>query len=97
MITKFLTGVSTKFNPFSPRAKVCRIFLAQMPPDARRTMQVKTKLLPRTSEEGSSLALKFSDGKEMAFDTEKWGIKDVMEEVDRHSRGLQRKQDLKGN
>lgn len=37
------------------------------------------------------------DGKEMHLDTEKLGIKDIMEEVDRHSRGLNRKADLTGN
>lgn len=37
------------------------------------------------------------DGKEMMLDTEKLGIKDVMEEVDRHSRVLNRKAELTGN
>lgn len=60
MITKFITDVSTKFNPFSKRGKTCRIFLAHLPPSARQTMKINTKLLPRTSREGSSLSLKFS-------------------------------------
>ena len=33
----------------------------------------------------------------MKLDTEKMGIKDVMEEVDRHSRVLNRKAELTGN
>ena len=33
----------------------------------------------------------------MELDTEKLSIKDVMEEVDRHSRGLGRQADLTGN
>ncbi len=37
------------------------------------------------------------DGKEMQLDTEKMNIKDVMEEVDRHSRKLNRQADLLGN
>jgi len=37
------------------------------------------------------------DGKEMQLDTEKLGIKDVMEEVDRHSRILHRQEELTGN
>ncbi|MCJ1338792.1 39S ribosomal protein L44, mitochondrial [Bachmanniomyces sp. S44760] len=97
MITKFLTEVSTRFNPFAKRARICRIFLAQLPPNARTTMKITTKLLPRESMEGSVLKLKFKDGKEMELDTEKLGIKDVMEEVDRHSRGLNRLADLTGN
>lgn len=36
------------------------------------------------------------DGKEMQLDTEKLKIKDVMEEVDRHSRRLNRQADLLG-
>ncbi|MCJ1252656.1 39S ribosomal protein L44, mitochondrial [Lignoscripta atroalba] len=97
MITKFITDVSTKFNPFSKRAKTCRVFLAHLPPNARQTMKITTKLLPRGSKEGSMLSLKFKDGKEMELDTEKLSIKDVMEEVDRHSRGLGRQADLTGN
>jgi large subunit ribosomal protein L53 len=59
-------------------------------------MKVTTQLLPRESNEPSYLHLKFKDGKEMKLDTEKIGIKDIMEEVDRHSRLLKRKADLGG-
>lgn len=34
------------------------------------------------------------DGKEMSFNPETFKIKDVIAEVDRHSRGLARKEDL---
>ena len=37
------------------------------------------------------------DGKEMQLDTEKLKINDVVEEVDRHSRMLNRKAELEGN
>ena len=37
------------------------------------------------------------DGKEMQLDTEKLSIKDVEEEVDRHSRVLNRKAELSAN
>jgi len=60
-------------------------------------MKINTKLLPRDSKEPSTLSLKFKDGKEMQLNTEKLSIKDVMEEVDRHSRGLNRRADLLGN
>jgi large subunit ribosomal protein L53 len=115
MITKFLTDVTTKFNPFTKRAKTCRSFLAHLPPNARQTMKIKTTILPRDSQEPSSIYVKFStfnvntllgysadrctteDGKELHLDTEKLGIKDVMEEINRHSRGLNRQADLLGN
>ncbi|GJC84149.1 mitochondrial ribosomal protein L44 [Colletotrichum tofieldiae] len=95
MITKFMTEVTTKFNPFSPKAKSARLFLSFIPPTARSSgMSIKTVLLPRTSTEPSSLFVKFKDGKEMSIDCEKMGIKNIIEEVDRHSRGLQKQADL---
>ncbi|KAH8657641.1 mitochondrial ribosomal protein L44 [Tricladium varicosporioides] len=97
MITRFITEVSTVFNPFSPKAKTARLFLSFLPPDARQTMKVSTKLLPRISKDPSFVQLKFRDGKEMKLDTEKLGIKGVMEEVDRHSRILSRQEELTGN
>ncbi|KAI9720359.1 MAG: hypothetical protein M1812_002864 [Candelaria pacifica] len=97
MITKFITAVSTKFNPFNPRAKTARVFLSLLPPNARQTMKVNTLLLPKASKEASNLSLKFKDGKEMHLDTEKLGIKEIMEEVDRHSRILSRQEELTGN
>lgn len=60
MITKFMTEVTTRFNPFSPSARSARLFLAQLPPNARQTMAVNTTLLPQKSTEPSSLMLKFS-------------------------------------
>jgi large subunit ribosomal protein L53 len=60
MITRFITEVSTTFNPFLPRAKVARLFLSFLPPNARQTMKVDTKLLPRASRDPSFIQLKFS-------------------------------------
>lgn len=42
------------------------------------------------------LTLIAEDGKEMKLDAENLAISDIMGEVDRHSRGLQRKVDLQG-
>ncbi|KAF6805519.1 mitochondrial ribosomal protein L44 (39S ribosomal protein L53/MRP-L5) [Colletotrichum musicola] len=95
MITKFMTEITTKFNPFSPTARSARLFLSFIPPNARASgMAIKTVLLPRTSKESPSLSVKFKDGKEMTLDVERMGIKSIIEEVDRHSRGLQKKADL---
>lgn len=60
MITKFITDVSTKFNPFRKSAKTCRSFLAHLPSNARQVMKVNTQVLPRHSQDPSSLSLKFS-------------------------------------
>ena len=60
MITKFITEVSTVFNPFSPKAKTARLFLSFLPPNARQVMKINTKLLPRASRDPSYVELKFS-------------------------------------
>jgi hypothetical protein len=61
MITRFLTDVRVSFNPFSLRAKPARLFLSLIPPNARAAgMKIESKMLPRTSKEPASLAVKFS-------------------------------------
>ncbi|KAF2186855.1 hypothetical protein K469DRAFT_629559 [Zopfia rhizophila CBS 207.26] len=98
MITRFLTDVRVKFNPFSPRSKSARLFLSLMPPSARSNgMKIESQMLPRHSKEPAFLGLKFKDGKEMKLDLDKMRITEVMEEVDRHSRQLARKEELLGN
>ncbi|KAI5466116.1 39S ribosomal protein L53/MRP-L53-domain-containing protein [Mariannaea sp. PMI_226] len=95
MITKFMTEVTAKFNPFSTCAKPARLFLTFLPPTARANgMVINTTLLPRASTEPSSLLVKFKDGKELNFNCEKINIKGLVEEVDRHSRQLQKAADL---
>ena len=120
MLTRFITNVTAKFNPFSAKARTARLFISFLPPNVRTDgMIITTKLLPRNSTEPSSLYVKFSksppferdtavsgvassmlilavaeDGKEMNLDVENMGIKGVVEEVDRHSRTLQKQADL---
>ncbi|GAB7354117.1 hypothetical protein MBLNU459_g4681t1 [Dothideomycetes sp. NU459] len=98
MITKFLTSVTTAFSPFNPKSgKTIRNFLAMLPPNARSTMKIDVKMLPRAeAAKPGSLALKFKDGKEMNVDLETMKIKDIMVEVDRHSRLLGRQEELSG-
>ncbi|KAJ4372206.1 39S ribosomal protein L44, mitochondrial [Neocucurbitaria cava] len=98
MITRFLTDVRVTFNPFSLRSKPARLFLSLIPPNARADgMKIESKMLPRTSKEPASLGLKFKDGKEMKLDLSAMRITQVVEEVDRHSRSLARKEELSGN
>jgi len=63
MITRFLTSVSTAFSPFNPKSgKTARNFLALLPPNARSTMKIDVKQLPRTdANKPALLALKFSN------------------------------------
>lgn len=61
MITKFMSEVTAKFNPFSACAKPARLFLTQLPPNARSTgMKITSSLMPRTTKEPSSVYIKFS-------------------------------------
>lgn len=53
--------------------------------------------MKQSAESVSSLNDCLEDGKELNLDTEKLNIKDIMEEVDRHSRILNRQADLLGN
>lgn len=59
MITRFITEVTASFNPFSARAKICRIFISQFGPSTFRNIKFSTKLLPQASKEPSSLKIKF--------------------------------------
>ncbi|KAI8940236.1 hypothetical protein NX059_003939 [Plenodomus lindquistii] len=98
MITKFLTDVRVTFNPFSPRSKPARLFLSLIPPNARSEgMKIESTMLPRTSKQPATLGVKFKDGKEMNLDLNTMRITQVVEEVDRHSRTLARKEELNGN
>jgi large subunit ribosomal protein L53 len=60
MITKYITEVTTRFNPFKKPSKTCRVFLAHLPADARTKMKINTTVLGRDSQEPSVLKLTFS-------------------------------------
>jgi large subunit ribosomal protein L53 len=61
MITRFIAEVTTKFNPFSARAKVARLFLSNLPPNARKDgMNISTEMLSRNSVQPALLSIKFS-------------------------------------
>ncbi|KAK3718997.1 39S ribosomal protein L44, mitochondrial [Vermiconidia calcicola] len=98
MLTKYITNVRSRFSPFNIRSgKTARNFLALLPPNARTTMKIDVQMLGRNaSAQPASMALKFKDGKEMQFDLEKMKIKDIQEEVGRHSRTLKRQEELAG-
>lgn len=69
-------------------------------------MTIKTDVLSATSKKASSLTVVFKDGKELKWEekSDKEGvwdlkgvnIKDITQEVDRHSRILRRKEELAG-
>lgn len=67
MITKHITEVATRFNPFTKASKTCRVFLANLPANARTSMKINAAVLPRDSQEPSSLKLKFSTWERFEF------------------------------
>lgn len=61
MMTRFITEVNTKINPFSARSKSARLFLTCLPPSARsQGMSIQTKLMSRNTADKNSLQVKFS-------------------------------------
>lgn len=106
MITTYMTSLKTSFNAFSPSSKVPRLFVTMLPANAHKTIQIKSITLPRTSTEPSTLELGFKDGKVLKYS---WGgiaaegtksspvsLPSIVEEVNRHARGLARKEELAG-
>jgi large subunit ribosomal protein L53 len=61
MITRFITEVYARFNPFNARAKVVRVFLAQFGPSTFPKIKFHTSTLPKMSVETSRLKVKFSE------------------------------------
>jgi len=96
MITKYLTNVTAKFNPFSRQAIAARLFLTQFPADSRSQIKMSTVILPPTSKENPVLDLMFKDGKELKINLQEFKVDEIVEQVDRHSRLLARKEDLAG-
>ncbi|KAF2224240.1 hypothetical protein BDZ85DRAFT_195579 [Elsinoe ampelina] len=99
MITRYLTSVNATFSAFNPRSgKTARSFLAMLPPNARSSgMKINVKMLPQAqANQPGTLSLSFKDGKQMDLDIETLKIRDIQREVDRHSRGLTRQEELSG-
>jgi len=96
-LTRFLTSVTATFSPFHPTSRTARLFLSYLPPTAHSSVAVKTTLLPKSSTQPATLSLTFKDGKVMDFDLEKVRIREVLDEVRRHGRGLGRKEELSGS
>jgi large subunit ribosomal protein L53 len=114
MMTKYLTEITARINPFNKRARSARVLLSLVGGEARaRGLLIRNVVLPRASQEPPVLELKFSpsppsvldvqvangekeDGKELKMDLRVARISDIVDEVDRHSRMLARKEDLYG-
>ncbi|ODQ65668.1 mitochondrial ribosomal protein l44 [Nadsonia fulvescens var. elongata DSM 6958] len=92
MITKYFTNINVAFNPFSPAARVARIFINNIPPKSRMGLKVKTTVL--SSEIGQEISVTFKDGHVIKIDPKASDIDNVMSKLDRHSRSLKIKEDI---
>ncbi|BFZ60999.1 39S ribosomal protein L44, mitochondrial [Saitoella coloradoensis] len=88
MITKYIRQVHAVIQPFSPTSKSVRIFVSQIKPTLDNPIKLTTKVLPSTSTDKPTLAVTYSDGKKVEFETHDKPIGDLIVLVDRHSRAI---------
>jgi large subunit ribosomal protein L53 len=94
----------TTYNPFSKLSRPCRLMLSLIrtpntTPTSKPTyIDVQVKQLPRTSTQLPEMTLGFKGGKEVTLEVGKRNMKigDVVEEVSRIGRVIQREESLKG-
>ncbi|PYH92738.1 hypothetical protein BO71DRAFT_356733 [Aspergillus ellipticus CBS 707.79] len=94
----------TTFNPFSRSARPCRLLLSLLrnpstvPPSSGTFIDIKVTQLPRHSTKAPELTVGFKNGKEVTIEVGKRQMKigDVIEEIARVGRAIEREQTLKG-
>lgn len=99
-----ITSFRTTFNPFTHASRPCRLFLSLLrtpgttPTSSPTHIDIKVKQLPRNSTEQPVMTVGFKGGKELTLEVGKRGLKigDVVEEVSRVGRFLEREASLKG-
>ncbi|KAJ5425652.1 hypothetical protein PENPOL_c002G08186 [Penicillium polonicum] len=98
-----ITTFRTAYNPFSRASRPCRLFLGMLrtpdtiPTSSPTHIDIQVKQLPRNSTDSPTMTVGFKGGKELTLDVGKRGLKigDVIEEVSRVGRALQREASLK--
>lgn len=99
-----ITSFRTAFSPFSPLARPCRIFLSLLqnprttPLSSVSHVDIKVIQLPRNSTQLPEMTIKFRGGKQLQLEVgkRKMKIDDVIEEVSRVGRVIERDESLKG-
>lgn len=99
-----ITSFRTTFNPFSPVSRPCRLFLnlirqpSTIPASSPNHIDIKVTQLPRTSKQLPEMTIGFKGGKEVKLEVGKRQMKigDVIEEVARMGRIIEREETLKG-
>ncbi|KAB8229212.1 hypothetical protein ETB97_006563 [Aspergillus alliaceus] len=99
-----ITTLRTSFNPFSQASRPCRLLLSILrnpnttPASSPTHIDIKVKQLPRVSTEQPEVTVGFKGGKELKIEVGKRGMKigDVIEEIARVGRAIEREESLKG-
>lgn len=99
-----ITTFRTTFNPFAHASRPCRLFLsllrtpATASPASPTHIDIKVTQLPRNSTQQPVMTVGFKGGKEVTLEVGKRGMKigDVVEEISRVGRALEREASLKG-
>jgi large subunit ribosomal protein L53 len=99
-----ITSFRTVFSPFSPLSRPCRLFLNLLqnpttaPSNAASHIDIKVTQLPRGSAQLPEMTVGFKGGKEIKIEVGKRKMKigDVIEEVSRVGRSIEREEILKG-
>src|SRR5690348_1699096 len=100
-----ITSFRATYNPFSKLSRPCRLMLSlirtpnTISPSKPTYIDVQVKLLPRTSTQLPEMTVGFKGGKEVKLEVGKHGMKigDVVEEIARIGRVVEREESLKGN
>lgn len=99
-----ITTFRATFNPFTHSSRPCRLLLsllrtpATSSPASPTHIDIKVTQLPRTSTQQPVMTVGFKGGKEVTLEVGKRGMKigDVVEEISRVGRALEREASLKG-
>ncbi|KAL2008859.1 hypothetical protein VTN00DRAFT_7053 [Thermoascus crustaceus] len=99
-----ITSFKTTFNPFSRVSRPCRLFLNMLqnpttaPASSAAHIDIQVTQLPRNSTKLPEMTVGFKGGKEIKLEVGKRNLKigDVIEEVARVGRGVEREESLKG-
>ncbi|KAL4926970.1 mitochondrial 54S ribosomal mL53 protein [Aspergillus undulatus] len=99
-----VTTLRTTFNPFARSSRPCRLLLsllrnpATTPASSPTHVNIQVTQLPRTSTKEPVITVGFKGGKEMTFEVGKRQMKigDVVEEIARVGRTIEREESLKG-
>ncbi|KAE8548759.1 hypothetical protein EYB25_009140 [Talaromyces marneffei] len=99
-----ITSFRTAFSPFSPLGRPCRILLnllqnpSTAPTSSATHIDIKVSHLPRNSTQLPECTIGFKGGKEIKLEIGKRNMKigDVLDEIARVGRVVEREQSLKG-